>query len=349
MYSKPKRNVSLDVIRCIALLCVVGVHFFLNSGFYEEPVNNPAMYIMSIMRTAFLVCVPLFLMLSGYLMKNKKASVMYYLKISKVIIIYLLSGLACEFYRVVVLHNTFSFSGTVNKIISFSIAPYAWYIQIYIVLYIIIPVMNFVYNNLHNHTLKLMLVIGACVFTSLPSILNLNGTVVPEVMIKTYPCTFYLLGCYLSEYPIKLKFSANSLLFIFAVAASGFFNIYKSYGKPFISDGIWQHWGSIFVIVPTVLLFNLLLQSDYSRLGSRTVNILSKISEYSLGAYLVSWIFDNMFYKILNSYQPVMQNRLPYFILIVPLIYICSVALSSAITEIYNCIYKTAIKKANSL
>lgn len=67
--SKTKtRDIGLDITRIVAFISVVSVHFFLNSSFYDTPVLGKRMYAMTIMRTAFMVCVPLFMILSGYLL-----------------------------------------------------------------------------------------------------------------------------------------------------------------------------------------------------------------------------------------------------------------------------------------
>ena len=84
-----KRSVSMDIIRCFALLFVVSVHFFLNNGFYDVPVYGARMYIMTLMRSFFMICVPLFMILSGYLMCNKKLGKGYYKKIIYILGIYL--------------------------------------------------------------------------------------------------------------------------------------------------------------------------------------------------------------------------------------------------------------------
>ncbi len=50
---KQSRNPALDVIRLFAFICVVSVHFFLNSIYYELPVSGSEMYIATLMRTFF--------------------------------------------------------------------------------------------------------------------------------------------------------------------------------------------------------------------------------------------------------------------------------------------------------
>lgn len=55
-----ERNINLDLIRCVAAIFVISVHFCLNSGFYELTCSGMRMLIMCILRTAFITCVPLF-------------------------------------------------------------------------------------------------------------------------------------------------------------------------------------------------------------------------------------------------------------------------------------------------
>lgn len=90
-----KRNIGADVVRCFACFSVVSVHFFMNTEFYANIIAGEKMYIMTLMRTFFMICVPLFMILSGYLMRNKKPELRYYKKIGKTFITYALACMAC--------------------------------------------------------------------------------------------------------------------------------------------------------------------------------------------------------------------------------------------------------------
>ena len=70
-----KRDIGPDITRIVAYFSVLGVHFFLNSGFYETPVMGRRMFVMVIMRTFFMICVPLFMILSGYLYSERKIAI----------------------------------------------------------------------------------------------------------------------------------------------------------------------------------------------------------------------------------------------------------------------------------
>ena len=91
MEGKKERNYSLDIIRILATFFVVSVHFFLHTGFYAQPVEGKRMLVMVIMRTLFMTCIPLFLMLTGYLMNKKKLNLKYFKGIIKTLTIYILA------------------------------------------------------------------------------------------------------------------------------------------------------------------------------------------------------------------------------------------------------------------
>jgi surface polysaccharide O-acyltransferase-like enzyme len=139
-----KRNPAMDIIRIVAAFTVLSVHFFLNNGFYYETVQGAPMYIMSLMRTLFSVCVPLFLILTGYLMSHKTLSKSYYKGISKTLIIFVLATLACMLFKTFYKGDEFSLSKFILGTLDFTGANYSWYIEMYIGLFLIAPFLNLV-------------------------------------------------------------------------------------------------------------------------------------------------------------------------------------------------------------
>ena len=347
-----QRNPAMDVVRSFALLCVISVHFFLNSGFYNETVSGFPMFFMVLLRNFFMICVPLFMILSGYLLNTKKISRSYFLKIFQTLGIYLLASLFCAAYRFFFDRENFSFIGSFWGLFNFSTATYSWYIEMYIGLFLLIPFLNLIYNNLTSQKHKKLLLLVLLILTALPSVLNIwqflniqwwirpsissnHDYLAPDWWIGIYPVTFYFIGCYLKEYTLKIKRSTN-LLFILSVALlTGIFNYYRSYGSVF-QNGKWNEYCSLLVTVQATLVFNYLSTKDYSSLGSKTRKVLSKVSAWTLGAYLSSWVFDTAFYGILCRWEPVMVKRILYFPLIVFCVFVCSVLASALLNFVYN-------------
>lgn len=151
-----RRNINIDLIKCLAAICVISVHFFLHIGYYTEPMVGKRMLVMTFMRTSFMICVPLFIIITGYLMCNKTLSVKYFSGIRHTIVMCIIISVFCLLYRRT-LEQEFSIKEGIRWIFNYTAAPYAWYIEMYIGLFIIIPFLNVLYQNLRNRKEKELL------------------------------------------------------------------------------------------------------------------------------------------------------------------------------------------------
>ena len=344
-----RRNSALDITRIVALFSVISVHFFLNNGFYSEPMFGKRMLVMTVMRSAFMICVPLFIMLTGYLMSRKTLSRGYYHGIVKTLGIYLLASLACAVYKIV----NFGYKPTwmIWGLFDYTTANYAWYIEMYIGLFLLIPFLNLAYNNLPSRKSKLVLLVTLIGLTSLPSIVNIyNFTVegwwktpylsveyrkfAPDWWTRIYPLTYYFLGAYLREFPLKLKQWQKLLCWFGCIVVFGLFNYYRSqYG--FFAWSQYNDWQGMPNLVMTFFAFSFLSSIKTERWPNPVKRVLMVVSDLCLGGYLVSYIFDNLYYPVLAEIEPRMTHRLEWFIVIVPAVFLSSLALSGVLNLVY--------------
>lgn len=331
------RDSSLDMIRIFAFLCVISVHFFYHNGFYEEIVSGKRMYLMVLMRQFFMICVPLFMTLSGYLMNRKNISKKYYLGVIKTLTLYVLCCICCLALKAH--ENPDATSPWIFEILNFTAAPYSWYIEMYIGLFLLIPFLNVVYHNLQEKKQKLLLVGTMMLLTALPLIVNLNHDILPAWWIDLYPITYYYIGAYLSEYCPKIKTRNLVLLLMAQVVLFGSFNFYMSYGSTFVRGG-WEDFGSIGNLITTVLVFIIIKNINTQNWNVHLKNSIKYVASLCLGGYLVSWIFDHLFYPILVQKVPVMVYRLEYFIPMFLAVAGCSLLLSAALNLINHWITK---------
>lgn len=347
-----ERNYILDFIRIIAAFSVVSVHFFLNNGFYNEVVTGTDMYIAITMKNFFMICVPLFLLLTGYLKGNKRdIDKKYYHGIFKILAIYILSSIACIIYKKSAGIIPYDFKHACLAILNFSGADYSWYIEMYIGLFLLIPFLNIIFLNIDKNQ-KRILIITLLFMTSVPTFTNIYNfdienwwlnpssnagyqKILPFFWVTLWPITYYYIGNYLREHPLKLNRKATSLLIAVTSIASGTFNFYRSYNTIYVR-GIWQDWNGVLNIILSTLMFHFLLQMNWiNKIPATLKHSLRLLSDLTLGAYLVSYIFDQIFYKVLVTRVPKMTDRLKYYIIIVPLIFVCSMLLSYILNMIY--------------
>ena len=349
---KPVRNPSLDVLRIIAFLLVVSVHFVSLSKYNEMATGGLMMLLMTMIRSVTVCCVPLFIMLTGYLQTNKTLSGKYYLGITRPAVTYILAAVACLIFKIAEYDYPTDLPANIRRILDFSASDYGWYMEMYFGLFLMIPFLNAAYHGMKTHKNKLILVATFLVLTSLPAILNTFNFItegwwsmpstdrsynklIPEWWTGIYPITYYFIGSYLREFPLKLGKWKNLLLLVLSAALVGAYNFYRLRGSAFFY-GAFLNNGSITVVLVSVLIFTLVAQRDMRCLPGPVRKILEIVSGWTLAAYLVSQIFDVLFYPVFNEALPVMSDRVKLAPIIVLAVFFCSLILGGMIDGLYR-------------
>lgn len=359
MNYKKQRDVRLDIIRIFSFFCVVSIHFFLNSGFYYENVNGFKMLIMCIIRSFFIISVPMFIILTGYLMNKKELSKKYYKGIIKILIIYILCSIVYSLFSKFYQRNNMNLIIFFKNILAYSGTPYAWYVEMYIGLFLLIPFLNIIFNNLRDKKQANILLITLVFIIGLPSILNIfkfnslewwfhpvidnaYSKIFPSWWSSIYPIFYYFLGAYLKRYPIKISANYNFVLLFLTVALDGLFNFYRSYGGRYVY-GTWNDYSSAFIMIISFLTFNLLLKIKLKENKVRD-NVLKTLSDACLGAYLISYCYDYIFYNYLNQMIINVKDRFIYAPIIVILVFSASIITSMLINYFYKIVLNGILK-----
>lgn len=357
-----ERNVNLDLIRCLAVFLVISVHFLLNNGFYSNEMIGEKMFILTMIRTYSMICVPLFLLLTGYLMNKKKVEKGYYKGIIRILIIYVIVSIICLIFKKFYYNYDINIKNGRIGILDFTAANYSWYIEMYIGLFLLIPFLNIMYNNIDSKENKIKLILTFLTLTTLPSILNIYkitgesnyNNLVPDWWINLYPITYYFIGAFLCEYKEKIKINKwlNIIFIIVTILISTIFNYTRSYGNVF-EKGEYVQFYSLENVLLSILVFILINNLNFEKVPKIIKSLIVKTSKLSLGIYLISWIFDKIFYKKLNLEIVKMTDKLYYYIPIVLAVLICSYISSIFINIIadfiVNLIYKNKMKNKRTI
>ena len=137
-----ERSIGLDFVRCIAVCFVIFVHFFLHSAFYSTDLSTAGGFLLNIFRWLFFICVPLFLLLTGYLNNNTKFDKDYIYKLFKVLISYTIIGIMCLLFKKIYLNQDITIIRGIISLLNFSAIDYAWYVEMYVGLFLLIPFLN---------------------------------------------------------------------------------------------------------------------------------------------------------------------------------------------------------------
>ena len=342
-----ERNLNLDLIRCLAIFSVFSIHFISHSGFYELEMTGFKSFIIIFFRILFMICVPLFLLLTGYLMNKKSLNKKYYFGIVKVIFIFLCAKL---FYLIVdgfyfheidrpltIFLHIFSYSDSVYN-------DYSWYVNMYFGLFALIPFLNLIYNNLKTKKHKQILLATLILLTLLPTLNFKQLTIFPNWWVNIYPLTYYFTGAYIKEFGFNIKKSYTLLILFLTNFLNSICYFILFYNKQILFMSFNEYYGLVTFII-AIFMFGFILNLNLSRLSQNLKNIVIEISKLSFGMYLFSFIVDKVLYdKFINIVKNI-NDRLIYYFLVIPTIFLLTFCLSYIFNFIYNKFIQPKIAK----
>ncbi|MBQ9911227.1 MAG: hypothetical protein IJM50_06995 [Lachnospiraceae bacterium] len=121
-----ERDFGADLVRITAGVLVLTVHFFLRNGFYYREARGFFGVLAVAFRTAALNCVPLFMMLTGYLKCKKEWTLRSYLSIVPILTSYVVISLIHLAYKILYAGVRMSAIEWLLQLISFKLADYSW-------------------------------------------------------------------------------------------------------------------------------------------------------------------------------------------------------------------------------
>lgn len=288
---KSTRVFGLDVVRALAILCVVSVHFFKHTKFQLAVFEGPSMFIQGMLKYFFSMGVPLFILLTGFLNCRKTASLRYYRGGLRVIGIYLFwSVVTCIYF--LLLEKDSSVYKLVMGIFSFTTIDYAWYIEMWIGLFLLIPFLNIMWWGCPSRKHKFLLIGTLYVMTCVPIFINrYDLELVPKYWAGCYPLVYYFIGAYIAEYRPKLNCGCWLFVVLLCLVNPLFSAVFFSQHTMVQIMG--EPSGAIGVIMP-VLVFILCYRWEIRSNAVRW--LIASVSIVSLDMYLCSYMFDKSLY-----------------------------------------------------
>lgn len=328
------RTIALDFIRAIAVTSVLAVHFFMHCGFYSTPCTGISMTIAMVLRTQLMACVPLFLLLTGYLQKGKVWSIRYYKGLLSILLTYGVASVFCSLFRAGYDGGSWSAKTCLRGICAFSAAPYAWYIELYIGLFLLIPFLNTLWRALPGKYAKWTLLISVFFMSIAPSLnvisLHFGWQAVPGRWVGLYPAAYYFVGCYLEEVDCRRYWKHFLFLDLFSVVCGSILHIYQSHGG-YVKFLALTYWDGVFPFLCAVSSFVVLSCWTPRRVSAVLKKEITQIAKLSLPVFLLSWIPDRIIYDILCTKISDFSHRLPWAVITIPVVLVSSVLLAKMV------------------
>ena len=360
---RTSRVAGLDIIKILAAFLVVCIHFFLYSGFYYQPMNQVHNAdTLAFLRWTAYCCVPLFMITTGYLMKNKKLSKQYYSGIIRVLALYLVISAACIIFDIHHFHKEYTAWTILKSLFMFTGAQYAWYVEYYVSIFLLAPFMNLAWNGLNTRNAKTVMLISVLALSILGESVYIGTTkdtqirLFPYYFQRVYPFAYYFIGAYIRDFPPKRDASTKMLWGTLAAVAL-FYLTWSSYrhsitnaeGEYHFTSWHYNDYGSWPVALASTMIFLLLFDI---RIQNRIVTaILKLVSESAFACYLISYIFDTIFYFKHSAAYPDFADRVTHAPLVIVKIFLCSMGCGIVLQllfDLFSRLIRKAIAKKNA-
>jgi surface polysaccharide O-acyltransferase-like enzyme len=334
-----KNFFGIDLLKMFAIIAVVCVHFLLNTDYYDVQLNSKLLFIQTFYRQIFIVCVPLFIMATGFLQSKKEWDKKYLRGILNIVLIYVIYSVLSIVFRTYLFGDQRTVTEWILLVFRFEAINYAWYVNMFLGLAILIPFLNILWQGLKSRRqfelflIVLLFVTGIPMFwNGLPALFGESKLLFfPNFWMTIYPIFYYFMGVYIREYGIsfgKLK-SLGLFLLITLLEVSiliGFNDGTKF--RNFVGG-----YGSALIMLQTIFLFLFFyqIQPPKSKLFNWMSIPVRSISSLTLDIYLVSYLTDRWVYQYFMDNIYVKQDTA---IIYAPVVVITSFCLAYAISLI---------------
>jgi len=322
-----------DIIRVLAILFVMATHAIAYLTPMGTAIHSLKWTVYVVIRFTSLSCVPLFIMLTGYLNRKKTLTAAYFRGIIPVLISYAVISVFCILYAVYKGNTSYDVFSSIRSILSFSANGYAWYVEMYIGLFLLIPFLNLLFDRLQTFRARLLLCTILVLLTMLPTTLEsfrVNGAalnILPDYWKSAYPITYYYIGAMIAEYRPRVKKIYAVLLTALAIAVPSalcwFFSSVENGYAWYMMNGFACITSGAVALTVFLLFYDVELPRPFGV-------VFREISVCTFEMYLLSDIIDRIVYKGQRYFMPAMV--LTVFVLS----YLCARVLRLLLVPLYK-------------
>ena len=297
-----KVNWNISLLRILATLGVVYMHTNTTILF------NPQLFVMSDNQAFFFRCghefflwtVPVFFMITGYLLLDSEKDLDYPIVLKKYVLrVFLALTLFSLPFAVLKIYGE-SHCVSVVEIFKAYIGneslSHLWYLYALIGLYLISPVLKKGLKNLSESSVAVFLVFLLLFDFVLPMLSKLTGVKIAFEMPVAYPVFYFVAGYYCKKIVDKESLKQNKLAIALLAGFAFVVFLIGSNHYAAISDNYW----SPLIALLSVALFLFVIKNKEFHLNDKWKPFFWKIDRLCFAVYLIHPIFIQSFYRRLN-------------------------------------------------
>lgn len=290
---KKERMANLELLRCVAMMMVVVLHYLGKSGLLPELAGgtlDATGYAAWLLESFCIVAVNVYMFISGYFLSTSS------FKLSRLLQLWL----QVWFYSVAV-GGIAAAAGVVRGVtvdthyfltLLFPVGMrHYWFMTAYVFLYLFMPLVGFAVQNMTKEQLRLTMVSLLLVFCVSKSVMPVRL----EMDGQGYDCIWYLCVFVAAAYMRRFGFSflkkKGSGILLYAAGCLLIF------GMTMALRQIWLRTGSLERMLTTAMAYNHVLTFAAAvglfvafckiSVGGRAAAVINRIAPYTLGVYLL--------------------------------------------------------------
>lgn len=297
MKKMKKRTIYFDYLNVLSCIAVVFIHC---NGIFHSFSDSAPWKSALLIQVIFFFAVPVFVMLSGATLLDykKKYNTKTFIKkrIKKIILPYVFWS-----YVYFVLHDkTFDIILFITKFIDCDIEPIFWFFPMIILMYLLIPIITNLTEEKNYKKLKyiLILLMFSSLLKSLCAIFPIEyPNLFIDVNYRFWFIAYIILGFLLSKIDIDKK--KRIIIYFFAIISLciNYIYTYKYSIMTLKTNYNLMNYVSITNLIPACAVFLIFKNLNFNSLDFN--KLISKLSNYSYGVYLIHYIFIRLSW---NSY-----------------------------------------------
>ena len=293
MKTKSKRLANIELLRIIAMMMVVILHYLGKGGLLPEVGLKMGIegYVAWTMETLSNVAVNVYVLISGYFLVESEFKFGKVLRLVLQVLFYTI--LITVFTCAVGIFNVkdLGIYHIIMQIFPFQMEHY-WFVTAYIAMYMLSPILAAGVKNISKKQLQVVIAVFVFFMCIEKSIFPVRLTIDEKGYEALWLVCIFLIAAYIRLYGIKFlqKKSTSLLLYLGGCALTFLENlaisvIYAKTGKLSHMLGSPYHYNHIFVLLASIGFFMLFVNINLPE--NKVAQFICKISPYTLGVYLL--------------------------------------------------------------
>ena len=345
---------SFDILKCMAIIMVVLIHIVSGDLYEYGKISQNSWMIANIVNSFSRICVPIFVMVSGFflLKKDEDLKIFFKKRFAKIIpkffvysIIFFIFAIIFKdvkdsevlsiFFRkstyksiIFIFLQKKSYHNFFSNFFQGKIYYHLWYIYMILSLYLITPFLRKVVAKIDRKSVDYLVYIWIFFIIFIPFL-----DIIFKKNIKIYSPAgqyigYFLIGYLLAEKPLNIKKWKQTMFFFLVIFSNIFlsFIFTKSNGKLF---DYFYNYHSMGVFVASVLFYNFFVNIfKVEKVSEGVKKVVKSVGNKTFDIYLIHPIFLFFCEKILKS-------RMNYFLYIV-IVFFLSFFMSEILKGLYN-------------